>query len=146
MIRIIDDFLDEDILREIIEDTNNCLSNECYFAKGCYRSDNLIHIYEDTKNRIDDVFGIDIIRMSLFKHPVENFPKLYPNPPQHMDWNSQRSGVLYLVGDIGMGTTVDTEYVEFKKNRIICFDAQTLHNPNFGGKDRIVLTFFGNKS
>jgi hypothetical protein len=146
MVRVLDNFLDEDTLQEIIEDASSCLNNECYFAKLCYRSDDLTHIYEHIRNAIDKAFDINIVRMSLFKHPVENFPEMVTNPPQHIDRNSTYSGVLYLVGDIGMGTTIDTEYIEFEKNRIICFDGLTPHNSNFGGKDRIVLTFFGNKS
>lgn len=146
MIQIEDSFLDKTILYEIIENCGGYLFDRCYFAKECYRSGNLIHIYDDIKSKIESAFGINITRMSLFKHPVENFPEVVSNPPQHTDWSSERSGVIYLIGERGMGTTVDNEYIEFEVNRAICFDGHTPHNPNFGGKDRIVLTFFGNKS
>ena len=143
MVRVRNNFLDEKTLQEIIDDSNDWLIDECRFASNCYRSKNLIHVYDDIKEKIETEFDVRIIRMSLFKHPKENFPvPELKGLEQHIDWDSESSGVLYLIGDEGMGTIVGDQYTEFQTNRIICFDAKTLHNPCFGGKDRIVLTFF----
>ena len=163
MLQVCDDFLDNQSFQELLQSYEECRMYSAYdygerrggsyYAVqdwvGCYRSDNLIYLFDDIHKKIKDELGIDTQFMTFFKHPIENFPKLFTygmDIPQHIDRNFERSGVLYLVGGEGMGTTIKDEYVEWKDNRAIAFDAQTLHNPNFGGKDRIVLTFFGNKS
>ena len=163
MTQIVDDFLDDGTFQELIESYNGCRMYSAYdygerrggsyYAVqdwvGCYRSDNLSDLFDDVHKKIKNELGVDTKLMTFFKHPVDNFPILQSygmNIPQHIDRNFERSGVLYLVGGEGMGTTIKDEYVEWKTNRAIAFDAHTLHNPNFGGKDRIVLTFFGKKT
>ena len=93
-----------------------------------------------------DAFDCRVSRLEFFNHPLENFPEYEPSPPQHIDARFDFSGVLYLDhGDIGLGTTVGDQYVDWKPNRLITFDAYTPHNPHFGGIDRKVLTFFSYK-
>lgn len=163
MITVRDDFLDDETFQELIESYYDCRMYSAYdYGKrrggayynvqewiGCYRSDNLEDLYSDVSDKIKDVMGIEVQKMTFFKHPVENFPEPMTygmNIPQHIDGNFERSGVLYLIGDKGMGTTIKDEYVEWERNRAVAFDSHTLHNPNFGGKDRISLTFFGKKT
>lgn len=163
MITIRDNFLNEDSFQELLQSYEECRMYSAYdygerrggsyYAVqdwiGCYRSDNLTNIFSDIHTKIKDELNIDTILMTFFKHPVETFPTLQTygmDIPQHIDRNFERSGVLYLIGEEGMGTTVKDEYVEWKTNRAVTFDSHTLHNPNFGGKDRIVLTFFGKKT
>lgn len=163
MIQTFDDFLDDDTYQELLNAYEECRMYSAYdygerrggayYAVqdwvGCYRSDNLKDLYGDITDKIRNELGINVELMTFFKHPVENFPTLQAygmNIDQHIDRNFERSGVLYLIGEEGMGTTVKDEYVEWKTNRAVTFDSHTLHNPNFGGKDRIVLTFFGKKT
>lgn len=162
MTQVIDNFLDKELWDELHEDYNQCRMYSAYdygerrggayYAVqswvGCYRSDNLKDIHSEVAEKIRDELGIEVQLMTFFKHPQKSFPepmKYGMNIPQHTDWNYERSGVLYMMGGEGMGTTIKDEYVEWQPNRAVAFDAQTHHNPNFGGKDRIVLTFFGKK-
>lgn len=160
MIQVVDNFLDDDSFEELLIAYSECRMYSAYDygeRRGgayyniqewidCYRSDNLKYLFNDITQKIQDELSIKVQLMTFFKHPAKTFPtpQLYGmNIPQHIDRNFERSGVLYMIGGKGLGTTVKDEYVEWKKNRAIAFDAQTLHNPNFGGVDRISLTFFG---
>jgi len=163
MITVRDDFLDDETFQELIESYYDCRMYSAYdYGKrrggayynvqewiGCYRSDNLKYLFDEVTEKITDELGIEVQLMTFFKHPKESFPEPMihgMNIPQHIDRNFERSGVLYMVGEKGMGTTIKDEYVEWQQNRAVAFDAQTLHNPCFGGKDRISLTFFGKKT
>ena len=163
MIQIIDNFLDKELWNELIEDYHQCrmysayeygerLGSEYYRVQswvGCYRSDNLTDIYSEVTEKIKGELGIEVQKMTFFEHPQKSFPEPMTygmKIPQHIDANFERSGVLYMIGKEGMGTTIKDEYVEWQPNRAIAFDAQTYHNPNFGGKDRVSLTFFGKKT
>ena len=163
MTTVRDDFLDQDSFQELLDAYSECRMYSAYdygerrggayYAVqdwiGCYRSDNLKDLFGDVTNKIRVELSIEVTLMTFFRHPVENFPTLQTHGmeiPQHIDRNFERSGVLYLIGDVGQGTTIKNEYVEWKRNRAVVFDSNTLHNPCFGGKDRISLTFFGNKT
>jgi len=160
MITVRDDFLDQDTFEELLQAYEECRMYSAYDygeRRGgayyavqdwidCYRSDNLKELFEEVTDKILEDLGIDVELMTFFRHPVERFKKLQTygdKIPQHIDRNFERSGVLYMIGDKGQGTTIRDEYVEWKENRAVAFDAQTLHNPCFGGKDRVSLTFFG---
>lgn len=113
--------------------------------RGCKRSDNLVN-FLDISDKIGELFDCEVGRLEYFQHPIENFPDYVPNPPQHIDARFDFSGVLYLDhGAEGLGTTVGDQYVEWKPNRLVTFDAHTMHNPHMGGTNRIVLTFFSYK-
>ena len=97
--------------------------------------------------KINSIFECKVSRLEFFQHPLENFPEYVESPPQHIDARFEFSGVLYLDhGDIGLGTTIGDQYIEWKPNRLVTFDALTPHNPHMGGLDRKVLTFFSYKS
>lgn len=114
--------------------------------QNCKRSDNLVGYLDNITEKINDAFDCRVSRLEFFNHPLENFPEYELSPPQHIDARFDFSGVLYLDhGDIGLGTTVGHQYVDWKPNRLITFDAHTPHNPHFGGIDRKVLTFFSYK-
>jgi hypothetical protein len=164
MITIYDDFLDDELLEELkfaydecdmltaeeyldIENRSNKYSTQSW--NGCKRSDNLLSIFPDIGVLIYERLGIFPELMTFFQHPVDAFPKLMTHGmriDQHIDENFERSGVLYFIGCKGQGTTVGEEYVEWKRNRAIAFDAKILHNACFGGKGRVSLTFFGKKT
>jgi len=163
MITVRDDFLDQDTFEELLQAYEECRMYSAYDygeRRGgayyavqdwidCYRSDNLKEVFEEVTDRIRDELGVDVELMTFFRHPVEKFKKLQTygdKIPQHTDRNFEQSGVLYMIGCEGQGTTIKDDYVEWKQNRAISFDAQTLHNPCFGGKDRVSLTFFGKKT
>ena len=113
---------------------------------NCKRSDNLVDYLDNVTEKINDTFDCEVSRLEFFQHPLENFPEYEESPPQHIDARFEFSGVFYLDnGDIGLGTTVGDQYVQWKPNRLITFDAYTPHNPQFGGIDRKVLTFFAYK-
>ena len=160
MIQTVDNFLDPSDFEELIQAYNECRMYSAYdygerrgakyYAVAdwidCYRSDNLRYAFDDISTQIDEVLGVKVHLMTFFRHPIEAFPILQgqgTDIPQHIDRNFERSGVLYMLGTEGQGTTVKDDYVEWVENRAIAFDAQTLHNPHFGGADRISLTFFG---
>ena len=114
--------------------------------QNCKRSDNLVEYLDNITEKINDAFDCRVSRLEFFNHPLENFPEYELSPPQHIDARFDFSGVLYLDhGDIGLGTTVGYQYVDWKPNRLITFDAYTPHNPHFGRIDRKVLTFFSYK-
>jgi hypothetical protein len=160
MIQVVDNFLERDAFGELVQAYHECRMYSAYdygerrggayYAVAdwidCYRSDNLRYVFDDISTQINEVLGVRVQLMTFFRHPLETFPALEgrgANIPQHIDRNFERSGVLYMLGTEGQGTTVKDEYVEWAANRAIAFDAQTLHNPHFGGADRISLTFFG---
>jgi hypothetical protein len=163
----IDNFLSEDDYEEIVE-----LGHECHMYEsreyadkygdsnsknpmmnfawngwiGCRRSANLIDYLEHISTKINDLFDVRVSRLEFFQHPLENFPIYDPDPPKHIDARYDFSGVLYLdTGAIGMGTTIGDQYVEWKPNRLVTFDALTYHCPHFGGQERKLLTFFSYK-
>lgn len=114
--------------------------------KECRRSDNLIDYLGHVTDKINSIFECKVSRLEFFQHPLENFPEYVESPPQHIDARFQFSGVLYLDhGGVGLGTTVGDQYIEWKPNRLVTFDALTPHNPHMGGIDRKVLTFFSYK-
>ena len=162
-VQVVDNFLSDDSFEELLQAYEECRMYSAYdygerrggayYAVqdwiGCYRSDNLKDLFEEVTEKIKDELGIKIELMTFFKHPKESFPEPMTygmNIPQHIDRNFERSGVLYMIGEKDMGTIIKDEYVEWQPNRIVTFDAQTLHNPCFGGKDRVCLTFFGKKT
>lgn len=170
MITIHDDFLDDDLLEELkfaydecdmftsdeyldIQNRINKEGSRTYSQSstwdGCKRSDNLLSMFPDIGVLIYERLGIYPELMTFFQHTVEAFPQLMTHGmdiDQHIDENFERSGVLYLIGCEGQGTTVGEEYVEWKRNRAIAFDAKTSHNACFGGSNRVSLTFFGKKT
>lgn len=163
-IKVVDDFLDKPLFDDLLLSYEECKMYDAYeygnrkgslyYAIqdwiGCYRSDNLIDLHSEVVDVIGEKLGMhDVQLMTFFKHPEKNFPNVFTygmDIPQHIDRNFKCSGVLYLIGGEGMGTTIGDQYVEWKPNRAVSFDSYALHNPNFGGKDRIVLTFFEKKS
>ena len=166
-IHIIDDFLTPEDYSEVVE-----LSNSIHFHSAeeyadkygdskhpdpminfnwrawqeCRRSNNLIDYLDNVTDKVNLRYHVKIARLEFFQHPLENFPEYEHSPPQHIDARFEFSGVLYLdEGAVGLGTTIGTEYVEWKPNRLVTFPALTYHNPHFGGTERTVLTFFSHK-
>jgi len=114
--------------------------------EGCRRSPNMISYLDHIVDKINNTFDVEVSRLEYFQHPLTNFPTYEPSPGQHIDGRFHFSGVLYLdTGCIGLGTTVDDQYIEWKPNRLLTFDAHTPHNPHIGGTERKVLTFFSYK-
>jgi len=164
MITVYDDFLDDELLEELRYAYGECdmLTAEEYLEienrtekystqswNGCKRSDNILSMFPDIGVLIYERLGIFPELLTFFQHPVDAFPELMTHGmriDQHIDENFERSGVLYFIGCKGQGTTVGEEYVEWKRNRAIAFDAKTLHNACFGEKERVSLTFFGKKT
>lgn len=162
-VQVVDNFLSDDSFEELLQAYEECRMYSAYDygeRRGgayyavqdwidCYRSDNLKYLFEEITDKIRDELGVDVELMTFFRHPIEKFKRLQTygdKIPQHIDRNFERSGVLYMIGGEGQGTTIKDEYVEWKRNRAVSFDSQTLHNPCFGGKDRVSLTFFGKKT
>ena len=165
--RWIDNFLDKDEFDEIVElghachmyesheyadkygdsKSKNKILNFNWMAwQGCRRSANLVDYLGHISSKINDLFDVRVSRLEYFQHPLENFPVYEPNPRQHIDARYHFSGVLYLdTGAVGLGTAVGDQYVEWKPNRLLTFDALTYHNPHIGGTERKVLTFFSYK-
>lgn len=109
----------------------------------CRRSNNLIDYLDNVTDKVNLRYHVKIARLEFFQHPLENFPEYEHSPSQHIDARFDFSGVLYLdEGAVGLGTTIGTDYVEWKPNRLVTFPALTYHNPHFGGTERTVLTFF----
>lgn len=159
-VQVVDNFLSDDSFEELVQSYQECRMYSAYDygeRRGgayyavqdwidCYRSDNLIDLFGDIVDTIREELSIEVTLITFFRHPVETFPTLQTygmEIPQHIDKNFERSGVLYMLGCEGQGTTIKDEYVEWERNRAVAFDSHTLHNPNFGKKDRVSLTFFG---
>lgn len=111
--------------------------------EGCRRSANMVSWMDNVVDKINKTFDVEVSRLEFFQHPLVNFPNKSNNIPQHIDERFDFSGVLYLDdGAVGLGTTVGDQYIEWKPNRLVVFDAHTPHNPHMGGTERKVLTFF----
>lgn len=158
-IRIQDDFLSPEDYAEVVELSKTARLHEAEdYAKkfgtksndfkwktwsNCRRSDNYVDYLDTFSDKVNLLYNVKISRLEFFNHPADKFP--YPartDIPQHIDAMFDFSGVLYLdQGAIGQGTTIGTDYVEWKPNRLVTFPALTYHNPHYG-PDRTVLTFF----
>ena len=161
-IHIIDDFLTPEDYAEVMELSKDIHLHEAedyskkYGTKtndyawktwnGCRRSDNYVDFLDFFSDKVNLHYNVKISRLEFFTHPLEKFPIYEQETQQHIDALFEFSGVLYLdEGAVGLGTTIGTDYVEWKPNRLVTFPALTYHNPHFGGTERTVLTFFSHK-
>ena len=149
-LNIIDDFLDD------FEHICDCAYNEEYLTTEA--SNKAMNLKEgwtglrtlDVKTRYPDIVRkIEketdkfVDRMHFYKIEGDEKQWLWDNREKAMtphrdgyNW----AGVIYLWGNTG--TYYDGELVEFKKNRMIWYDAENLHMPDLTDEDRCVIVFF----
>lgn len=93
----------------------------------------------DLTEKLNKSFNIHVGRLNFYRHPYEKFKDMGEGE-DHIDAAWQFSGVIYLQGSDG--TVIGEQYVPWKFNRCVCFDAHTPHHPTYGSSDRLVITFF----
>ena len=139
MTQVIRDFLDD--VDDVLEFADTLLYHHCNYFIGVrfagLRSDNVIELCPDIKEKIHKETGYEPKLIYFHKH--ENLEHFKPIP--HVD-KVKHAGVIYLRGGFGCGTIVDNELHIYGRNKLICYEADRLHQPEGFSEDRLVITFF----
>lgn len=139
MTQVIHDFLDD--IDDVLEFADTLVYHHCsYFLKvrfAGFRSDNIIRLYPEIKEKISKETGYEPKQIYFHKH--EKLKDFKPIP--HTD-DADYAGVIYLRGGAGCGTIVDNELYIYECNKLICYDAKLLHQPEGFPENRLVITFF----
>lgn len=139
MTQVIHDFLDD--IDDILEFADTLSYHPCtYFSNVKFaglRSDDIIELVPEIKEKIHRETGCEPKQIYFHKH--ENLENFQPVP--HIDAVNE-AGVIHLRGGFGCGTIVDNELHIYESNKLLCYDAKLLHQPEGFPEDRLVITFF----